>query len=157
MTLSQLEELKERLEKATGPDRELDLDLFRAFNEALYQKIYWGVKAFTNRDLPESRKEEDIQSRMLAGNHPRYTASLDAAIALTNAVLPDDEYPNGTRRKGHTRSHEELTTGSVWFFRIGLYLPKEEIFVSEEHKSEPIALLLATISALIERENTNDR
>jgi len=69
-------------------------------------------------------------------------AHLSAVIALTEAVLP-----------GCIRSSIQQTTGHFIGAVIILGDPAELFEVT--HKSEPIALLLATVSALIEREKND--
>lgn len=70
--------LLKRVEAASGPDRELDDALSRALSgvkgaETDHWYDFWGV--WTS-----------------AGTTPHYTASLDAAIALCEKVLPDHRW-----------------------------------------------------------------
>lgn len=76
--MTSLQALAERLEKADGPDRELDAAIMHAFDSsAVY---YVGVAADgSNRVL-------DIYPH----GTPPLSASLDAAIALCERVLPDN-------------------------------------------------------------------
>lgn len=70
---SVLEELKERVEKAAGPDREIDLAL------ALIHFPHTTEASWLTDEL--ERRE--------FGSHWRYTRSLDLALALVEAKLPD--------------------------------------------------------------------
>jgi len=133
MTLEQLEELKERLTKATGPDSGLDEAIM------LVLQPHHADGGYSLLEVP------------------RYTASLDAAIALTNAVLP-----------GYARINDGSRIGAPWAgytdkFLCRLYPPHEKttrtagVHYDGEHQSEPIAILLATVNALIEREKNDDK
>lgn len=76
--MTPIESLIERLEKATGPDRELDSDICRACGFKLY---------------PFDRPSNDTLAEA-----PRYTASLDAAVSLCERVLPGRDWTVRTRR-----------------------------------------------------------
>lgn len=66
-----MSDLAERLEKATGPDREIDLDLM---------VLGWGG--------PRERYLTDELGRLAFGDQRQFTSSLDAAVALCERVLP---------------------------------------------------------------------
>lgn len=82
-----MRELIERLEKATGPDRELDEAIHAATNKPLRAGLRWG-------------------------NIPNYTASIDAAVALTERVLPDVGWSVATNRIDRRRV-ARLWTGEI--------------------------------------------
>lgn len=67
----ELEALLARVESATGPDREIDLALMI---------LGWGG--------PRERYLTDELDRLAFGEQWKFTASLDAALALVERVLP---------------------------------------------------------------------
>lgn len=68
--LTTLSALQERLRNATGPDRKLDADLWEAFDPIFATcRPHWTVKEI-----------EDFT--------PHHTASVDAALALVEKLLP---------------------------------------------------------------------
>ncbi len=92
----ELKELLERLEKAKGPDRELD--------KALIQ--------YDNRDdigvcwCPGVCK---IPGKVCVAI-PLYTSSIDAAVALVEQVLPGWDYGMGSKGWGRVFNQERLVT-----------------------------------------------
>jgi hypothetical protein len=67
-----MRELIERLEKATGPDRELDYEIFKMATSGNYwpeHSALWFQTGFTRKPIA-------------------FTASIDAAVALVKATLP---------------------------------------------------------------------
>lgn len=79
MTLS---ELIERVEKLEEPSREVDADIFQAFGGDEWRHAYLKVQEPCG--CPHEQAVEYARERY----SPRYTASLDAAVALTERVLP---------------------------------------------------------------------
>lgn len=79
--MSDIDALIERLEKATGPDREIDAMILVVEEPRIFDLLpYW---------TPEER--ENIV--------PRYTESIDAAVALVERVLPEKAWAvNGNGR-----------------------------------------------------------
>jgi len=83
-------ELIARLEKATGPDREIDARLDHATRRA---GIVWGLGdnfGVTPADVVDHWTDEQWaeRSKELAQSMPHYTSSLDAALALIERVMP---------------------------------------------------------------------
>ena len=79
-------EIIERLEKAEGPDRELDadIDIFLFGGETV-----WKQANYTMEMYPASRRASKNHVGGFANEHvPLYTASLDSAIALVERTLP---------------------------------------------------------------------
>ena len=68
--MSELRALRERVEKAEGPDRELDADIFFALNP----------------EIQELRPH--FSAGQVAAIVPELTASIDAAVALIERKLP---------------------------------------------------------------------
>jgi hypothetical protein len=71
----QLKELLERVEKATGPDREIDVWLLALLGD---KESPWGIG-----DI-----EYALTDPELTCDPPTYTVSLDACLALVERVLP---------------------------------------------------------------------
>lgn len=118
-----LEGLIEMVEKATGPDRQLDLDLARALVP----------------DVIVLRRNDDDTA-----NEPHtyweYTGSTDAALALVEKVLP-----------GWVTSHHQAAPGRWHFYvkrhvadREGIPGPHEFVGIG----SPPLAICLALLRAL---------
>lgn len=81
--MTDLSSLIERLEKATGPDSELDADIAIALN-VIPSREWWSFNY--------------IKSSILG----RYTASTDAAILLAERVLPYESILMGMRQTEKT-------------------------------------------------------
>ena len=111
--------LVERLEAATGPDRELDLDLARALVP----------------DVIVSRRNSDDTA-----NEPytywEYTGSIDAALSLVERKLPTD-YHFFELSIGHKRAHCEIHDQRI-YDPIG----------TADAPTAPLALLIALLKAL---------
>ena len=95
--MSDLTDLKRRVEEATGPDRDLDCLL----QAALVHKVpavrssAWNPPRFFANPTPDV----DWIGYDLAETSPRYTASLDATVALIERVLPGAEIEMWSDRK----------------------------------------------------------
>lgn len=115
-----LDDLIARLEKATGPDRALDIAIY---------KIVRNGRA-TNHDMltPEQRESH------FAGCAPTYTASIDAALTL----LPDDDHHWKAGYSKHVRHNAEVRD---------LMHPHKGVFVGEHDHSRAIALCIAALKA----------
>ena len=144
---SPTDELIERLEKATEPDRTLDGAIALAF--AFPQK-YFG-KDFSRVDGPDCYTDQATWGGLgdEVGDYiaPEYTASLDAAIALVERVLPDHEEIGLQIGRGHTNAYICSDT-----FR-------QEIGVDRYVGCGPtpaLAILLALLHALKHKEGNND-
>lgn len=91
--MTDLSAIRQRVESAGGPDRELDavlwalviegLEVVEFQNEILGQKDGYEIRLGTIDPGKVQRNFTCYQSRI-----PHYTASLDAAIALVEKVLP---------------------------------------------------------------------
>lgn len=152
--MTEISELKERLEKVEGRwNWELEEDIARwsgwkeisfpaeNINGATENLSLW-VGPDDSDEYIEIIKDEmrmQFSANMLSysRNVPRYTSSLDAAVALVNAKLP-----------GVKRTH--ITGGT---FDITLHGKFGEFVVGASHKYEPVALLLAMFSAIEETES----
>jgi hypothetical protein len=142
-----LAELIERVEKLEGPDRETDFVIAKACGLIVRSEKTWG-----NGDTTQVVIDPNHKGRGKGNVRGNVTASLDAAIALTERVLPG------------------------WFWRAGRtsLFPKGWAYVSRTHPSHcdrkdeasssdgkaaspAIALLLATLRALSAQERDDGR
>lgn len=97
--MSDLLALAERCEAATGPDRELDGDVYEALGGVLTK-----IRGTTTRRLADRYNGRDV---------PRYTASLDAAMTL----VPDGSV--WLRKSPETMSiYTPPTDEKVWAHHI---------------------------------------
>lgn len=86
--------LAERLEKATGPDRELDADISVVL---LGGEIQWKQTRFTGESYPARKyASRDHVGGFAVGPVELLTASIDAALALVEKVLPGWSWQIGT-------------------------------------------------------------
>lgn len=107
-----------RLEKATGPDRVFDLDIHMAACPDLYpEKWYWDDEV-----LP-----------------PPLTASIDAAVALVERMLPESMLEMAVYEFG--KPH----LGSV---QVTIYASAEGQPIDQTGGNLPIAIVLALFRAL---------
>lgn len=126
MNIETLESLAERLDKATGPDRELDFDIATAIEPGVICLRY-------NED---DRKNEPF-------THWEYTFSIDDACALCERIFPGCEY--GVYYFGHRMPR----FAKAEVAQIGG--PHAE---DVKGATPALALCLALIRALIEKEGT---
>lgn len=104
-----------RVEALTGPDREVD----HAIHEATNPPLRAGYRF---------------------GSVPKYTASLDAAVALTERALPGQEWSTGVK------------DGQAW----GKVRVNHLHSIADEGPTPAIALILATLKALGAKEVEGD-
>jgi hypothetical protein len=149
--MSDLDALLERLEKATGPDREIDAAIYDALAREA-GRVAFKVKNWST--LPGSRLSRYHDGWLIgkasddeyADDLPLYTASIDAAFALVERVLP----------------------GAFWHIAKGRLTEAEPMFGAEllfgwdqslgkgEGPTAPLAILAATLSALRTQESQDD-
>ena len=138
-------EIIERLERAEGPDREIDAEVFTIAgmplpDEFLNRRV--GIAWDMEQNCFVADIMADFQVRF---DHPHYTASLDAAIGLVERMLPEcyrelsgprkylnipTSVPNRFRAEITTNSGFQSSTAVGW------------------GKYEPIALILALFHVL---------
>lgn len=137
-----LSALIERVENATGPDRELDALIFRVLDLKLPdQFLSMGIKLSWQADGSATVPVGDMQVRY---EPPHFTSSLDAALALVEEILPGTFWHVA---KGRTRPDEPL-------FGAELVSPEHGgVNVAVEHESSvALALILALLRALSARD-----
>jgi hypothetical protein len=81
--MNNLSALRERVEKAEGPDRELDAVIWLALIPGVTRRTTHVAHWQKPYDIDETRDET---GRLI--NVPHYTASIDAAVALIERKLP---------------------------------------------------------------------
>jgi hypothetical protein len=125
MSNSKLKELLERVEKATGPDRDIDFDLAELLDEFAFVPTFGMAGNWYKRPVQYG----------LTTDVPAYTASIDAAVALVGKVLPGWSWVVG---RNDTDSEHMCIMGDS---------PQNEF--ESEGSSPPLAILAAMLRALI--------
>lgn len=77
-----MDELIERLEKAGGPDRELDGAIWWAAKRAQAVRFFWNASPGLPGPTPDALPDSGLGRHAVVHASPRYTASLDAALTL---------------------------------------------------------------------------
>src|SRR5690348_3628613 len=94
--------LERRLASAGGADRELDYALYRGFMLPPRTAELWDSNIAV-------RKERLPQGYDVYSGTPKYTASVDEALALMERMLPGWQWAVGTAKGDyHAELHEEL-------------------------------------------------
>ena len=128
--MSDLTELLERVKAATGPDRELDGDVWLAV-----------ISGATRRNVMAAWPDEDViweyhdpeRNTMFRDNMiPRLSASIDAAVAIVERKMPGWVWQ--VRKSGYVELHHPT------------HHLKDEIGTA---KTPPLSILAALLSALI--------
>lgn len=133
-SLDTLRDLQRRVAAASGPDREIDAGVW-CFERGYVLRAWNTNTVFWSKVADGMQFNGNDMMRIV----PRYTASLDAAVALLNRVLPGWWWALGVSMSGFST-------------KVG-----ETIF---HDKSEgdgclpPLALCSALLSALISRAET---
>jgi hypothetical protein len=103
--MTDLKALLERVEKTTGPDRELDIDMALALNLApaeykfLPEQRSWQFYVFARDDV-------------VFWTPPEWTSSLDSALALVEEKLP------GFRWVRNISGGISITTDGPWYHGV---------------------------------------
>jgi hypothetical protein len=136
----ELEALRERVGKATGPDREIDaLVWLKCCPEAFDDQAFWSWRGMQPKGISD-RALDDVKVGYARSRAPFFTASLDAALALVERVLPGWGWQ--IKRYGEDGEHEAY-----------LWPPSEadhsRLHAECQHTTPALALLSALLSALI--------
>ena len=144
MKREELQSILDRVREATGPDRELSRDIWQALDTPEWQEAY--IRAQEPCGCPHDQAVE-YAIRYLDD----VTASIDAALALTERVLPDTEDRNHTVSVWSGKSpaarifYHQREDAAEGGWAIGA-LNQWEV----RGPTVPLAILSATLSALIE-------
>jgi hypothetical protein len=162
--LPALEVLIERCEAAQGPDRELDARLFceliedRIWREEVYT-IYAQSRAALRDvyrigtiDPGEHSRNFSVTSSFEDARIPQYTASIDAALALAERLIPGCEVGIDPRffiedvEPNHVKFDAILCIPhwDRWNPVDGTWIERHEA----RHRNRVLAVLLATLRAL---------
>jgi hypothetical protein len=125
-----ISELIERLESATGPNYALEIDIFKYLHPE-YADYVQGRGGLIH---PCDGEDVRVQSNV---RQPNYTASLDAAVAVADRLLPG--WRNSSIKTGDTEY-----AAYVWEFNDGR---QPEAFVEHVKSSRAIALCIAILKA----------
>lgn len=134
---SELQSLLERVEKEKGTDREIDADLDVALRGG---EIQWRQANYTMDMHPVARRPSGNHLGGYEHEHvPLYTASIDAALALAERVLPGWDYEiTGIRAHGAVAILWKEGWRDDW-----------ERATRSESATPPLAILAALLKALI--------
>jgi len=135
--MADLSALIERLDALTGPDREVDADIFQWFGGKDWDYAYLKVQEPCG--CPHEMAVDYAGTRY----SPKYTASIDAAVALVERVLP-----------GYGLSVEtQPVYGGWWDAAIFNRMPMT--IANARKQTAALAVCLATLRALQAREGWN--
>lgn len=127
-----LAELRERVRAATGPDRELDFALKRLWSDIAARLTF----------------KEAIEAPGFT--LPPYTASVDAALALVERMLPGWAYNLQVIRDVTTRTEQDAVA-DFWLPSIRTkHLHRERFRANAQ--TLPLAILLALLDALLDSD-----
>jgi hypothetical protein len=144
--MSDIAGLIERLEKATGPDRTLDCCIAVDADGFFEVAPQWdgGPVGYGYIDKSDgARIEPGHGGDQLV---PRYTRSIDAALALTERAVP------WANCHGYDKDNGGFTA-----YVSRNHVPRNEAqFYEAQHKTSlPLAILIATLRALLSQEKAN--
>lgn len=155
--MASVKELLEMVKAASGPDREIDLALTNAFDRHESGYLWrWGGQAVApgSKDIAVLDAPDEDMIHLIGDNRsviipPKRTASIDAALALTERLLP-----------GWTIAHLTQQDDKTWFceLREGFLTSYNRVAMSEtgygknRPKTLPLAILQALLSALSTKE-----
>ncbi len=134
--MGELSELISRLEKAEGPDREIDAWIGYHTDLAV-EGMSWRAK-IDRFGIDHAMKAATSDSNIWSTSLPPYTASLDATVALIERVLPGWGWQIGPFPKMRAQLAEPIQTN---------YGPGVGVRGQSTGPTAPIALLLALLRA----------
>lgn len=141
--MTEIGELLERVKAATGPDRKLD----RAIGLSV-----GGLKSVEEFGMAGNWWERFTEGGLTVGLPP-YTASIDAALALVERVLPGWVVSDLSQNSRHA--------GDPWGCELALYFGSEpsknrSAFSGWDFPTAPLAILTALLSALTALQDQNN-
>jgi hypothetical protein len=133
--MSKYADIIKRLEKAMEPSRELDCRVAYA-TDIQVESMGISLRRYVDihdRDFSEVAERSDKYNSILRTELPRYTASLDASIALVDRVLPG------------------------WGWRVATCCVSDDAFVFADFNSPEYGeRLLETVPTLVDGEDWSD-
>lgn len=139
LNIDTLRALQERVRAASGPDIELDA----AIDVAIFGgETVWKTANYTMEQYPASRRPSENHIGGFANEYvPRVTSSIDACVALVEKVLPGWHWDVARDNTAMVRDPEQSAFASADYVCWG-----------NKVKSPPLALLYATLQALLQIE-----
>ena len=110
MDRAELEALLARVAGATGPDRDLDADLHEAFGGCAHRETeYYCIEDGNDTDSGFTCKRCGVDTYGRSGDVKPVTASIDAAVALLDRVLPGWDFHLWRDQDDNNRYVAEMT------------------------------------------------
>lgn len=137
---SDLEGLLQRVMGAQGPDREIDAEMARALGYNIWQEPVHNLHGIAEGDLTTpvmSKTHDGTEERRFFYMIPAWSASIDAAVAFAELVLPGWEW-------AISKNCAVLVEPPGLY--IGDFLSSPSATVA---KTTPLAIIAATLKALI--------
>lgn len=138
--MTDLNELLERVKRATGPTLDLDGRTWCAANG--FEFVMWDGAGCVYRNPNAPAWDRGIQHAPASTVKP-FSASIDHALLLAERLLPGCWY---VMAKGRMRDEEPLYACEL------LEGAERQIAINEGH-TQPLAILAALLSALISKES----
>lgn len=153
--MTELHALLARVEKATGPDREIERSIadlvelpatpgYRQFESGWFFNVRHGFD-----DEPDWR----VPDYCLINSYPRYTASIDAAVSLVEKMLPSWSWQ--TRVSTSSDGEVRYTNARVW----QAHDPRDDespiYWATSSDKTPAIALIAALLKSLIAKASSH--
>tara|TARA_R100001086_G_scaffold225289_2_gene143565 strand:- start:19676 stop:20173 length:498 start_codon:yes stop_codon:yes gene_type:complete len=152
-----------RLREAEGASRELDAEICAHLRRGIFPRVYDHINCIARTFIFDGREDWYVtlspidlpsarECRDLAVAVPKYTASLDAALALVAEVLPGWFFDMGHNYGTNEIQHGVFEGGELRYelndppFLAELISPTGGHFEAG-HKSPAIALLIALLQA----------
>lgn len=140
--MTDLKGLLERVEKAEGPDREIDAEIWLALVPGTTRKQWSYIHKASGKEcfVDETR---DATHALI--NVPSYTASIDAAVALVEKLLPGWRLMVTTPGGAYLMSSDFEPAEEEWGEPKGFTC-------AADAKSPALALIAALLRALIAQQ-----
>jgi len=132
-----MKDLIERLEKATGPDGELDAAIWLTVDRHTASRCYWNAAPGLPKPIPEALPL-GLGRNAVISNSPRYTTSIDAALTL----VPEGMW--WLIGAGQMRPEEPLYGAQI---RKPGFSTGGQVVSDAEHNCMAIALCIAALKA----------
>ena len=132
--------LRKRVEAASGPDRELDADLWWHFDRAAAGRHYHTGRVGLPQPLPETLTSGGLGRAAVQQAAPKFTASIEASLTFVEKVLP-----------GWHWSLDSFGEATL-FDSTGAFLVHADYEFYGHNKHIPLAILSALLAALEARD-----